>query len=115
MDANTASPRGSGTFLVGVMLVGAGLVYGGAWTLLVLLGEIVLMGTGGPHTDESQVPFGTILTGLATLGMIVAGVLLIIASRPGTTGRGLATTGFWMVAGAAAAYVFGFVLCVSGH
>jgi hypothetical protein len=82
------------------------------------LGESLLLGTGGPKPNEF--PFGTLLSGVATLLLIVAGVLLVVAGGPSgsgvvAAGKNLGTWAFWLAALAAAGYVFGFVVCLTGN
>jgi hypothetical protein len=96
----------------------AGVVCGGIWTFAMFLGESLLLGTGGPKQNEF--PYGTLLTAAATLLLIVAGILLLMAGGSSSqgvvaTGKKLGTWAFWLAALAAAGYVFGFVVCLTGN
>jgi hypothetical protein len=115
-NPDPAPVRNSGRILAGVLLILVGVVLGGGWTVLMFIGESFTLAE--QHAQGSRIPIGTILTATASVAIIAAGVVMIRAARVGqagvTAGGSLVATAFWLVAGAAAAYLFGFVLCVSG-
>lgn len=111
MHGDAAPATGHSHTLGGIILVILGLVVGGGWTVAMLLGESLVMGTGGPHPNDIGIPVGTIITGLASVALVVSGVVLMTS----TQARNLVRTAFWIAAVAAAGYVFGFVACFAAH
>jgi hypothetical protein len=90
----------------GVLLIIVGIVAGGNWTFAMFVGESLMI-----ESHANQMYYGTILTAAATLALIVSGVL-VVRSR---TAKHLATAGLWLIAAAAAGYVFGFTVCLVAH
>jgi hypothetical protein len=116
-DRSVQPPSASRRKGWGVILIILGLVGGGCWTLAILLGESLIQGIGGPRSDHTYY-FGTILTALATIALIVAGILLVKASSAAAAiaaGKNLVTAALCLMAAAVAAYIFGFVVCWTGH
>jgi hypothetical protein len=104
----------------GIALVVMGGVCGGCiWTAAMLVGESWMLGSGGPHKGEIQIPLGTIITAAATLLTIVAGLMLLTASKQSSqnvvnVGKNLGAVALWLTVLAAAGYLFGFVVCLAG-
>ena len=107
-DSHPPSPApASGGKGWGILLIVVGLLFGGAWTVAIFVGEWLTQGVGGPGPDHMYY-FGTALTGAASLALVVAGVMLV-------SGAGkYASTALWLTLAAAAAYVFGFAVCLVG-
>jgi amino acid transporter len=73
-------PRGPGTAVLGVVMIILGVICGGGWTVLVSVGEDFL---NAPRSAWNGVPLATVLTLVATLSWIGAGVALVLkGSRP---------------------------------
>ena len=107
---NLSEPSGGrGRFRWGILLIVAAMICGGGWTIAMFIGESMMLGTGGPHENDTY--YGTMLTAAATVVLLVAGALLVSSQAT----RKLATTAFWLAAAAVAGYVFGFVVCLVAH
>jgi hypothetical protein len=102
----------TGADSAGGCLIISGMFCGGAWTLIMYLGESI-----GGGTHWRGVPLATILTLVGTIAWIAAGVLMIVNAR----GSGKQTTaedtrlaipilllGLTAVSG----YFFGFLVCI---
>jgi hypothetical protein len=135
MEPNQPLPSGrplsaSKRKVCGTLLIIFGIV-GGSWSLAMYFGESLVQapqrlsalngrppeprGTGRIQSDSIDYS-GTVLSALATLALIAAGVMLIRAGSVAdavTAGKGLVTTGIVLTIAAAAAYVFGFVVCLN--
>jgi ribosomal protein L37AE/L43A len=98
----------------GILLLIVGVGYGGMWTMLLFVGESLMMATARAPQDEFHT--GTTLTVTATVFLIVAGLLLLVAGKPSgqvviAAGKKLASVAIGLTALAAAVYVFGFLAC----
>jgi hypothetical protein len=94
-----------------VLIVGAVLL-GGLWTFAMLLGEALMMGTGRPHRGP-DIPIGTIITGVASLLLLAAGIRLTLSGNTAAMAQNVAATAGWLAAAAAACYVLGFAVCLA--
>jgi len=114
---NYRPPLGIDRKVSGLLLIIFGIVGGGIWTFAVALGEQIKQ--GGLYSGDARIDYyGALLTGLASVCVIVAGVLLVVASNYLSAdviakGKTLGITGL-LLAAAAAAYIVGFVVCQAG-
>jgi hypothetical protein len=116
MDPNLANPRDpnpnrANTAILGALLIIFGVIFGGAWTFLIYVGEGF-----GERSAFNGVPLATVLTLVATLSWIGAGVALVLkGSRPPerlvNAGKNLGVGAAALLGLAACLYVLGFAVC----
>ncbi len=102
---------------LGILLIVGGILGGGCWTVLTYMVEGLVWGGDHSGAPGRPIPFASLVAAVSTGALILAGVLLTSAANPeqGPTAKGVAKTAFWVMALAAAGYVFGFVLCATGN
>jgi hypothetical protein len=102
---------------LGAVLIGTGVIFGGAWTYLINEMETTPGGPIGTRDRWHGIPLATILTLVGTIGWISGGVVLVMKGFQfgpdlGQTAKSWWPTALLLLATAICGYIFGFLSCL---